>query len=168
VGGLLLIVGQETARAVDTVQVYDPAEDRWRAGPSLPVPLDHAAVTTDGHRVYVIGGQTDDVDGEKVVQDEVWMLDLDEAEPDWEQHESLPEPRAAGAAAWDGERLVFAGGFAERSSGFASSEVWALEGSGWIDMGHLQRARQHLAAATDGDGQVWFLGGKDPDGVSDW
>lgn len=141
------------------MQLYDPTQDRWRTGPTLPRPLDHAAVTTDGHRVYVVGGQTDQ-DGTKVVLDAVWMLD--ENDQTWRALDPLPEPRAARAAAWDGARLVFAGGYAARSTGPASSDVWVLEGSGWTKLeGQLQRARQHLAAATDGRGQVWFLAGSD-------
>jgi hypothetical protein len=163
VGGLLPAEeGQEVGRAVDTVQIYDPELSQWRTGPPLRQPLDHAAVATDGQAIFVIGGQTDD-DGKKAVVPDVWMLDLDKPEPDWEPLAPLPGPRAAGAAAWDGERLVFAGGFAERCCDVASSEVWALEGSGWIELGHLQHARHHLAAATDGEGKVWFLGGSGPD-----
>jgi hypothetical protein len=44
----------------------------------------------------------------------------------------------------------------------AAAEVWALEGSRWQPLGRLHPAREKLASATDGNGTVWFLAGRDP------
>jgi predicted Ser/Thr protein kinase len=141
------------------VQVYNPRTSQWREGPSLLLPIDHAAVASDGRTIYVVGGETDD-GGKKVVQRSVYRLT--ENKQDWREVEGtpLPEPRAAGVAAWDGDRLVFAGGFAT-PEGPARGEVWALEDSGWKKIGDLKPPRQHLAAASDGKGRVWLLGGRD-------
>jgi hypothetical protein len=44
----------------------------------------------------------------------------------------------------------------------AYSDVWArASDGGWTRIGLLHSAREHLAAATDGKGSVWFLGGVD-------
>jgi hypothetical protein len=163
VGGLRPEPGNE---AVDTVEVYDPEQDQWHLGPTLPVPLEHAAVAADDRTVYVVGGKTGPKDA-KVVQDKVWMLAEDRQS--WTELDSLPEPRFAGAAAWDGQRLVFAGGMdkPENEGGVPSSDVYVLEspednGSRWVPLDKgLQEARHHLAAATDGQGRVWFIGGRD-------
>ena len=163
VGGLRPGPGNE---AVDTVEVYDPEQGQWHPGPTLPIPLEHAAVAADDRTVYVVGGITDS-NGVKVVQDKVWMLAEDRQS--WKQlASSLLEPRFAGAAAWDGQRLVFAGGMTapEREGGLPSPEVYVLEspddeGSQWVKLEtELQNARQHLAAAADDQGQVWFIGGR--------
>jgi len=153
VGGLL---SAPSGPASADVRIFDPGTGQWKDGHKLPRPLDHAAVASDGHRPYVVGGETDS-GGKKVVQRSVYVLD--DTNPTWRAlGASLPEPRAEGAAVWDGQRLVFAGGVHERRS---RADVWALEGDRWNRVGALQRARQHLAAATDGKGQVWFLGGRD-------
>jgi hypothetical protein len=84
----------------------------------------------------------------------------------------LPEGRAGGAVAWDGQRLVFAGGVDRRDlngDGEAESvnhaDVWAWEGEDeWREIGKLQRQREDLVAASDGNGRVWFLGGADVSG----
>jgi predicted Ser/Thr protein kinase len=158
VGGLLPPRQDERlGRATNRVWIYDRLTRQWQDGPILPRPLDHAAVASDGHRLYVVGGQTDS-GGKKVVQRSVYVLD--ETNPIWRLGPPLPEPRAEGAAAWDDQRLIFAGGVAE-FEGRARAEVWTLEGSRWRRLGELQRARQHLAAATDGNGRTWFLGGRD-------
>ena len=72
----------------------------------------------------------------------------------------LPKPRGAGAAAWDGKRIVFAGGNVgspmgehKKTGPSPNGNVWALRpGGSWtrVDGGMLQQPRDHLAAATDG------------------
>jgi hypothetical protein len=65
-------------------------------------------------------------------------------------------PRAEGAAAWDGKRIVYAGGIDE--NGQVQADIWTFDGTRWTRLGKLQPARQQLAAATN-DGTVWFIGG---------
>jgi hypothetical protein len=77
----------------------------------------------------------------------------------WEEGPELPSPRAAGAAAFDGQRIVYGGGVGPDG---VAGEVFALEGDAWREIGALEPAREHLAAATDGMGQVFFLGGRAP------
>jgi CHAT domain/Kelch motif/Galactose oxidase, central domain len=165
VGGLLPLTQQR--QAVATVQVFNPTQNKWRPETPLPVALDHAAVTTDGKRLYVIGGQTGP-DGQKEVRQAVWMLDEDHT---WKELDPLPEPRVAGAAAWDnhGQRLVFAGGFQEYRDGDegpVADDVWILEQphlkeSRWRPIGTLTQPRQHLTAVADDQGHTWFHGGRD-------
>ena len=147
---------------MDTVQIYDPTQDRWRTGPPLPRPLDHAAVTTDGHRIYVIGGQTDD-DGKKVVQAEVWMLDLDEAEQGWEPLAPLPgharpgPPRGTANASSSpavlrrDQRRRLVGGMGTRR---ISTDLY------WVNWRRAQSAAAAPRGRLGWHGHVWFLGGK--------
>ncbi len=160
-GSLWVVSGQSAAEgrpALDVVRIYDPTSNSWRDGPRLPVALDHAAVATDGVHLYVVGGETGVGDG-KHVRGEVYRLDRPD-DPTWANIAPLPDPRAAGAVAWDGSRLVFAGGFGPKGRA-AHSEVWAFDGERWKLIGKLHRAREHLAVATNGKGIVWFLGGYD-------
>jgi CHAT domain/Kelch motif len=171
-GGKVWVVGgqspDEGRPSLDTVWSYDPAaQNGWQPGPNLPVPLDSAGVASDGTRLFVVGGRTGTVDGtvdNKVVSQDVYVLDGPE-DDDWEllATAELPEPRSGGGLAWDGRRLVFAGGYnKEGERAVAYADVWALdEGGQWKEIDQLAKAREDLAAATDGEGRVWFLGGND-------
>jgi Kelch motif/TIR domain/Galactose oxidase, central domain len=155
--------------AVNTVEVYDPKQDKWERGPELPVRLEHAAVATDNRTLYVIGGKNE----KNVVQNKVYMLA--ENRQTWTELASLPVKRYAGAAAWDGQRLVFAGGMEEPERQgvvppLPSPDVYVLESpedNDWVKLGELKDGRHHLAAASDGQGQVWFIGGRGgPEGTT--
>lgn len=87
--------------------------------------------------------------------DEVHLFDP--ATGSWEAGPPLPEPRAAGAASYDGTRIVYGGGV---GPGGVRDDLFVLADSGWSHMGVLRRARDHLAATTHGSGRVWFLGGR--------
>lgn len=140
-------------RAVPAVQVYDPTFDAWSDGPPLPAAVHHAALVAAGDRLYLLGGYAGN--GFDTPSAQVWMLQA--ATGVWEPGPVLPEARAAGAAAWDGQRLVYGGGVG--STGL-SGDVWALMGDVWQPLGALTQAREHLAAASDGAGHVWLLGGR--------
>lgn len=134
------------------VQVYDPAVDAWTAGPDLPVAVHHAAMVSLGDRLLLLGGY--EGSDFSMPTKAVWVLE-DPGEA-WVPGPSLPEPRAAGAAAFDGTDLVFGGGVGPIG---VAAEVWRLEGEGWGRVGVLSTPREHLSAAG-ADGVVWFMGGR--------
>jgi len=148
-GRIWVAGGLTESGASDEVAVYDPAADAWTGGPRLPEPRHHAGVAGDGERLWLVGGYT----GDREPADTVWTLEKDE----WTSGPALPGPRAAGALAWDGERLVYAGGIGP--DGLAG-DVFALQDNRWQRIGVLDTPREHLAAASDGDGTTWFLGGR--------
>jgi non-specific serine/threonine protein kinase len=149
-GERIWVVGGLTeAGAADEVNVYDPAADSWADGAPIPEPRHHTAVAGDGDRLWVAGGYTNDQEP----TDTVWTMSKD----GWTDGPPLPEPRAAGALAWDGERLVYAGGVGP--DGLAG-DVFALRDDEWQRIGGLSTPREHLAAASDGQGTTWFLAGR--------
>ena len=146
-------VAADTGRTkLSSVHVYDPATRRWSSGPPLPVRLDHPAVVSNDRQLYAIGGFTP-----SGAVGTVYRLDSPLGE--WQEDTPLPGPRGAGAAAWDGSRIVFAGGVATDHGDRA--DVWALEGGRWRTLGRLQQPRDKLAAASDHLSTVWFLAGRD-------
>jgi hypothetical protein len=135
------------------VQQYDPATRTWRQGPALPAPVNHVALVSTGKQLLVIGGDT------KVGANPVATVRrLNPATGTWLNGLSLPAPRGAGAAVWDGRRIVFAGGVGP--DGKPSADVFALQAGTWRRIGTLPQAREHLAAASDGHGAAFFLGGE--------
>ena len=152
--------------ALDKVWFY---ENGWQPGPKLPVRLDSMPVASDGKRLFVVGGQTTDSEGKnRKISRDVWVLDGPD-DDSWEVLNRLPEERSGGALAWDGQRLVFAGGLDRRdlngdgkAENVNHADVWVWEGEDeWREIGQLQREREDLVAASDGNGRVWFLGGAD-------
>ena len=149
VGG---VAPDENRTKLKSVEIYDPGTRAWSMGPPLPVALDHAAVVSNGTQLFVLGGFSTSGSVQTVYR-------LDSPTGTWQPVRSLPSPRGAGAAAWDGSRIVFAGGVATDHKDRA--DVWALEGDRWRKIGELQRARDKLAAATDHLSTVWFIAGRD-------
>ena len=153
-GELWVAGGLDLARAgSDLVGVYDPRTDRWRTGPRLPNGVHHASLVGTPDGLFLLGGYVAAPDEQP--SDGVWRLAPGAAE--WVAAAALPEPRGAGAAAWDGERIVYGGGVGPAG---VSDTVWALEEGQWSVVGRLSRAREHLAATSGGDGRSWFLGGR--------
>jgi hypothetical protein len=146
-------------RGVDRVLIYDPVADSWSDGPPLPEPLHHSALASDGGALFLIGGYL----GNDFTRptDAVWRLDDAEA-GDWTADRPLPEPRGAGAAAWNGKgRIMYGGGV---GPGGVSDAVFVQEDHGWRVLAALSRPREHLAASSLGAGSVSFLGGRDATG----
>lgn len=152
--GQIWVIGgfAEDASPLDAVQVYDPGEDSWATAAPLPVRVHHATVVATDDSLLVIGGYQGAGFGEAT--DEVWVLTDSGV---WSEGPQLPAPRGAGAGAWDGARVVFGGGVGPDG---LSADVWALSGDEWVAVGELSEARDHLGAASDGQGRVWFLGGR--------
>jgi hypothetical protein len=135
------------------VLVYDPAAASWSFGPDLPGPVHHSALVSDGSALWLVGGYAGS--GFDAPTADVWRLDPG-AEA-WVADEPLPEARGAGAAAWDGSRIVYAGGV---GPGGVSGAVFALEDGEWSQVARLDKPREHLAATSDGEGSVFVVGGR--------
>lgn len=59
-GNAYVIGGYPPGRIpVSEVQIYDSRTNRWRMGPSLPVPMHHTMAAAVDGRLFVIGGEFD-------------------------------------------------------------------------------------------------------------
>ncbi len=156
-GGRIWIAGGLTAdgRATDRVFVLDPATGAWSDGPTLPETIHHSALVSDGQALWLLGGYVGDSFDRPT--DAVRTLTPGSADATWTTAAPLPEPRSAGAAAWDGARIVYAGGV---GPGLVSELVFVGGAAGFEPVARLSEAREHLAAASDGAGRTWFLGGR--------
>lgn len=137
---------------VATVYEYDPTVNAWHLGPNLPQPISHAALVGTSAGLYFIGGWIQTGGSRDVLR-------LDDDLGGWTPRAPLPSPRVSLAAAWDGTRLLVAGG--TRPGGAAADEVWAYSDANWKAIGRLKQGRQKLSAIGDGKDTAWFLGGTD-------
>jgi hypothetical protein len=145
---------REDGSPSDATMVYDPESDTWSDGPTLPEPIHHAALVSNGDTVVLVGGYV----GEGFDQPTNRVLILAVVGPPaWVDWEPLPEPRAAGAAAATVNSIVYGGGV---GPGGVRDEVFELgPDRRWREIATLSVAREHLAAAGEGN-RVWFLGGR--------
>ena len=154
--GEIWLIGGLNADGSATAQTwtFDPSSGEWTEGPAVDEPIHHAAAVSTGDELYVIGGYV----GNAFDRPRTTVLVLNEGARGWRVATELPAPRAAGAAAWDGSRIVYAGGVGVG----VVADVLALtpDDGEWVRIGAMRAPREHLSAASDGEGRVWLLGGR--------
>jgi hypothetical protein len=165
-GELWVVGGQDTnGNKRDDVRVFNPQTKKWKDGRKLPEGVSHAPLVSTGNKLYLLGGLTATNVDNGVPLATVYSLDTENSRSNWKKEEELPARRFSGAAAWDGQRLVFAGGAGNLEPNTprpAAADIWQLRSGKWESIdGGLQPARERLAAATDGKGTIWFVGGAD-------
>jgi hypothetical protein len=155
-GGRIWVAGglRTDGTASDEVFVFDPAAGTWTNGPKLPQAVHHASMVSTPRGLLLVGGYV----GDELSVATGAVRRLDDGGTAWADDAPLPDERAAGAAAFDGTRVVYAGGV---KPGGVANEVFARTGDGaWETIGRLPVAREHLAATTDGAGRTFVLGGR--------
>ena len=155
VAGTVWVAGGLAGEDVsDRVDGYDPAIDTWKAGPPLPIPLHHATAVAYDDELVVIGGWSPrDGDLSAVTSDRVLVL----RDGKWADLPPLTHPRAAGAAAVVGDKIVVTGGQAD---GELVAETEVFDGKQWSDAAELPTPREHLAATADGR-YAYVVGGRE-------
>lgn len=145
--------GMDTmGHTLDSVEIYSPATDQWRVGPSLPHGRHHAAALVSAEKVYVMGGYQS---SGFILSDDVFVFDR--ARREWSRGPTLPAPRAAHAALFLHNTVYVLGGMT--SSG-PSSDVLCyrpIEQGGelprqreldWSKVTPLPGAGEHLVAGV--------------------
>jgi non-specific serine/threonine protein kinase len=143
--GVLWVFGGLTKGAVtNKVEGYDPTISTWESGPNLPLALHHEmAVTYRGEMVVLGGWEPDGSTLDAVVSNRVFAL----RNGAWVELRAMNHPRAAGAAAVVGDKIVVTGGQANHRL-VAQTEVF--DGTRWTDVAPMPTLRDHLAAASNG------------------
>jgi hypothetical protein len=135
------------------VEGYDPVVSGWKSAPDLPVRLHHETVVTYEDELVAIGGWIPKgSDPSAVTSDRVFAL----RDGKWVSLPSLNEPRAAGAAAVVGDRIVVFGG---QAGGRLLDTTEVFDGKQWSAGASIPTPREHLAAAADGD-FAYAVGGR--------
>jgi hypothetical protein len=155
--GKVWVVGGLDASGAASVRtlIYDTASDSWSEGPRLLAGVHHAALVSDGSTLFLLGGYLGPTFDQPT--DEVWRLDAGASS--WVRDVPLPEPRGAGAAAFDGIGTIFFGGGV--GPGGVSDVIYGSDpAAGWREIARLREPREHLAATASGAGTVTFMGGR--------
>ncbi|MEV6490646.1 Hsp70 family protein, partial [Actinoplanes sp. NPDC051633] len=142
----------EARTKLTSVYLYDPKTDKWAKGPTLPQRISHGSLVATPWSLYFLAGWVQDGGSKQV-------LKLNPTGTAWIPDVPLPEPRVAGAAAYDGSHVIFAGG--TRKGGAPTDTVWSLTDGKWKSIGKLGEPRQKLTAVSNNVDTVWVLGGRD-------
>ena len=135
------------------VEGYDPVINGWKSAPDLPVKLHHEMVVSYKGEMVVIGGWIPQgSDQSALVSDRVFVL----RDGEWEPLPELRNPRAAGAAAVVGDRIVVTGG---QDDGRLLRTTEVFDGERWNEAANMPTPREHLAAVSDGE-FVYAVGGR--------
>jgi Kelch motif/Dockerin type I domain len=158
-GGLVYVIGGQQNAARKSVEMYDPATDRWSEGPDLPVGRHHVQpVTVDG-KIYVIGGLVE-FPGPSL--DDVLVLDPAQPSLGWTIRKPMPTPRGAhGCAAWD-TKIYCAGGLSSTANDHAIDVLEAYDTitDEWTTLAPMPRVRDHFRAEII-DGKFYAVSGRD-------
>lgn len=160
-GNRLFVIGGMTgvaAQASSTVSVYDPGDDTWSVGPSLPEPRHHAAAVGLDGAVYISGGAPSVSDG--TPQSDVWVLPPGAAA--WRSVASMPDGRFGHRMVAVGGRLYVVGGLAAGGAGGGNGVgllVYDPTLDTWSEGAPLPLSRDHLAVVVV-DGEIWAIGGR--------
>ncbi|MCY1145460.1 hypothetical protein OWR29_46295 [Actinoplanes sp. Pm04-4] len=155
--GRIWVAGGLTAstKATASTQSYDPAQDAWVPGPSLPHPVDHAMLVTYRGRLALIGGFLGH-GGDPVASDQV--LFFDDSIGHWVKGPSLHHARAAGAAAVVGDKIIVVGGRTGTPQKLVA-ETEVFDGKVWRDGAAIPVPGDHLAATSD-RAYLYAVGGR--------
>jgi Kelch motif/Calx-beta domain len=89
------------------VKVYNPSNDTWSDGPSLPVARASGNLTLVGRKLYYFGGENL---GRTSDTPDMWALDLDNQGAGWVSRAAMPMPRTHAAAVVVNDKIIVLGG----------------------------------------------------------
>jgi N-acetylneuraminic acid mutarotase len=152
IGGEDFIEGGRT----DIVRVFDITSNQWSIAPPLPIPLDHSGVSTDGSKIYVVGGFGEQP-RRKVPTDRLFIYDP--IQNNWQEGTRMPTARGALTADFINGLLYAIGGVNSSRSPVATNEVYDPMSNSWSETTPMPTARHHHTSAV-ANGQLYIIGGR--------
>ncbi len=136
---------------LNTTEVYDPASDTWRAGPTLTTARSAFGAATVGQTIYLFGGTTPEQATTTTVQA------LDTTTGQWRDLAPLPAPLASPAPTQLNGTIYLIGG---EANGAAVGTVYAYTpaANSWRTLAALPTPRTGLAVEVL-EGKIYALGG---------
>lgn len=162
IGKSIYVVGGFLAPSTTTAAVerYDIGRDRWQVLRSMPIAVNHPAVTAYRGFLYVYGGYTDSSFGPVTAA----LQRLNPRTGSWKLMRPSPTPRAAAALAARNGKLYAVGGAA--GDALRTLEIYDVARDRWQRAPRMRTPREHIAAVATGDG-IYVLGGRSGAGELD-
>lgn len=139
-----------------SVEMYDPAADRWTSKTPLPIGLHHVGIGVVDGRLYIVGGYSKS--GLSVWSPVATVYAFDPTTESWTERAPMPTARGALSVTEHDGKLYAIGGY-DRKANSAAVEVYDPKRNAWTAAASLPTARDHLAAATIA-GKIYAIGGR--------
>lgn len=133
--------GGRTTRAMGR---YDLARDRWARVRSMPIGVNHPAVTASGGFLYVAGGFTE---ARSLSGHSPRLYRYHPRRNSWKRLRDAPTARAAHTMQAIGGRLYLVGGV-DASGATGRLEIYDVRRNRWSSGPAMPTAREHLASAV--------------------
>jgi len=161
-------------RFLPTVEIYDPAADRWEAGPDMTAPHDYPALAVLDGAVYILGGHHPDATEGGPSSDPGfdYCERLPAGASAWEAVAPMPTPRfAPTGVVWDGTVWAIGGcAYREEAGGvrdFDRIERFDPATGAWDTPGFSMPWPAAAHASVQDGSTVYVLGGYSGPGIHD-
>lgn len=160
IGSDVYLVGGFRAGAVDDVDVYRGAEDRWERLADLPGARDHGGAVAVAGLVYAVGGRQGGIGS---VEADLWRFDPANPEAGWVALSPMPTARGGFALGVSGDRIIVVGGEgnpSEPSGVFPQAELYDPADGRWYRLPDMPAPRHGMQAVAV-NGVLYVPGGAD-------
>ncbi|XP_055499145.1 kelch-like protein 3 isoform X3 [Leucoraja erinacea] len=149
---VMIVVGGQAPKAIQSVECYDFKEDRWNQVAELPSRRCRAGVVYMSGRVYAVGGFNGSL--------RVRTVDVYDAVKDqWTSIASMQERRSTLGAAVLNDLLYAVGGF-DGSTGLSSVEAYNSKINEWFFVAPMNTRRSSVGVGVV-EGRLYAVGGYD-------
>lgn len=153
--GHIYVAGGDGGAAVNSAAAYSPSADTWTALASMPSSRVLSGVASAGGKIYVIGGDDQNLPGETAEVD-VYTPATDT----WSTAAPMPTPRDQLAVVTGSDGRIYAiGGHHNYGIYFPTVEAYSPTTNTWGSVTSLPQARVGPAAAAMPDGSIYVFGG---------
>jgi N-acetylneuraminic acid mutarotase len=161
-GGRLYLFG---GQGQGSVQIYDPASDRWSLGAALPFAAESTTATRIGDQIYVAGGA---LNGQPIRM----AARYDPQADAWGAIAALPLAVSQSAAGTDGDRLYLFGGndaggpIAGVQIYDPQSDTWTSGAAAGATGAEMPLPRSTMGRAIYANGEFYLIGGSERAGAA--
>jgi N-acetylneuraminic acid mutarotase len=165
-GGFSPDVGAVTQQISDRVYIYDPINDTWRQGASLPEPRHHPYLVSSGEKLFSFGGFVAANGGRWSASTDILMLD--ESANRWVKVGDLLHPQSETVAGLIDGRIYLASGRkpgGERNADWNDQvdidQVQVFDPATYaVSAGPAAPSARNSAAGAVIDGKLYVVGGR--------
>ncbi len=145
-------------RLTNSVEIYDPEEDRWENGPEMLLPLHYHNAVTVEDTIFIIGGRTE----RGMVSEHIFKFLPNNRRQPYQRFNPLPKPRWGTASVGTDQWIMVVGGreIHNGSRAMADGFLYVFGRNRWIHLESDMEAGRSNFGLVNNDA-VFAIGGVD-------